>query len=334
MLSRERVIAALEFQSPDRVPFTHVWFDGALWAHGQALIDFLQDYPDDFGNRVAGIPIEPEDTFLEYADAWGTVWRRRKDYSAGEVVRPAIADWDRLRNYRFPPEPTAAEWATLSVRAKTPGRDWYALAGWIDTCERLQSLRGTENLFLDIVMDRPELHELLDRLHQRNRRLVEGYIKAGVDGIWLADDWGTQRQLLIDPAIWRRLFKPRYRELIELARDGGLHVFFHTCGWIVDILDDFVELGVNALNAQTPLMPREVLREKLGGRICLFSDVDRQRILPFGTPAEVTAHIKGLIDDFACFNGGLMLRGELEAVWPLENIKAMYHAYRLFCPIR
>ena len=84
---------------------------------------------------------------------------------------------------------------------------------------------------------------------------------------------------------------------------------------------------MNAINAQIPLMPREALRRNLGGKVCVFSDVDRQHILPFGTPQEVTAHIRGLIEDFGCYDGGVMLRGELEAAWPLENIQAMYRAY-------
>jgi hypothetical protein len=70
MTSRERVIAAIEFRSPDRLPFTHVWFDAALWTHGQELIDFLKDYPDDFGNRINSIPPENYLAMIEAAWHW------------------------------------------------------------------------------------------------------------------------------------------------------------------------------------------------------------------------------------------------------------------------
>ena len=227
MTLRERVVAAIEFRSPDRVPFTHAWFNAALWKHGQALIDCLRDYPDDFGNRIDSIPPEPAETIIEYADEWGTLLRRRKDTSVGEVVRPAIEDWDQLRQYRLPPGPSEAEWQALEARFKAPNRDWYALAGWLDTFERLQFLRGTENLFCDIAEDRSELYELLDRILRRNVLLIEGYIKAGADGIWLSDDWGIQDRLLVSPAFWRRVFKPRYRAMIELARTPAF-----TCSFI------------------------------------------------------------------------------------------------------
>ncbi len=262
------------------VPFTHVYFPGALWTHGSEVIELMERHPDDFGNRDFRIPPEPAEVIEEYADEWGTIWRRSKGYSAGEVMKPALETWDRWREYTFPPEGRPNS-------LLDPDRDWYALTGWIDLFERMQFLRGTENLLMDFAEARPELDELADRIVQRNLRLIEGYIRAGADGIWLSDDWGSQDRLLINPTRWREFFKPRYRRMIELIRDAGRHVFFHTCGWTVDIWDDLIELGVNVINPQNTLFERKTLEDKLAGRICVFADADRQRVMPFGTPEEV-----------------------------------------------
>ena len=319
MTSRERVNAAIEFKGPDKVPFTHAFFPGALWTHGPKLVELMERHPDDFGNRGFHIPPEPANVIEEFTDEWGTTWRRRKGYSAGEVLKPALETWEHWRDYTFPPEDR------LNA-AFDPSRDWYALTGWLDLFERMQFLRGTENLFLDFADERPELEELADRIIERNLRLIEGYVRAGADGIWLSDDWGSQDRLLISPSLWREFFKPRYRRMIELIRDAGRHVFFHTCGWTMDIWDDLIELGVNVINPQNSLFERKTLEEKLAGRVCVFSDADRQRIMPFGTPNEVQQLVRDTISTFNR-SGGVMLRFELEPVWPYENIQAMYEAY-------
>ena len=309
------------------MPFTHAFFPGALWTHGAKLIELMERHPDDFGNRGFRIPPEPAQVIEEYTDEWGTTWRRRKGYSAGEVLRPALETWDRWPGYAFPAEPSENDWGELGSGIRN--RDWYALVGWMDLFERMQFLRGTENLLLDFAEGRPELDELADRIVQRNLRLIEGYIRAGADGIWLSDDWGSQDRLLINPALWREFFKPRYRRMIELIRDSGRHVFFHTCGWTMDIWDDLIELGVNVINPQNALFPRQVLEQKLAGRICVFSDADRQHVMPFGTPEEVREFARNTISTFNR-SGGVMLRFELEPVWPYENIRAMYEAFEEF----
>lgn len=329
MTSRERVNAAIEFKGPDRVPFTHAFFPGALWRHGSKVIELMERHPDDFGNRGFRIPSEPAEAIEEYTDEWGTTWHRRRGYSAGEVLRPALDTWDLWPGYAFPPEPAQRDWDGLKAAVGDRDRDWYALTGWVDLFERMQFLRGTENLLLDFAEDRPELHEMADHILDRNLRLIQGYIRSGVDGIWFSDDWGSQDRLLINPSMWRRFFKQRYSRMIELIRDAGRHVFFHTCGWTMDIWDDLIELGVNVINPQNTLFSRDVLEEKLSGRICVFADADRQHVMPLGTPEEVREIVRNTISTFSR-SGGVMLRFELEPVWPYENIEAMYEAYDVF----
>lgn len=107
MTSRERVTAAIEFNGPDRIPFTHVLFPGALWNHGQRLMDLLDQYRDDFGNNTFKIEPEPSDKIEEYVDDWGVTWHRLKGYTAGEVKKPALEKWDAWDKYQFPTEPAA-----------------------------------------------------------------------------------------------------------------------------------------------------------------------------------------------------------------------------------
>jgi hypothetical protein len=340
MTPRERVIAAIEFRSPDGVPFLHAAFPGTLWRYGEAVFDLWRQYPDDFGDREFFIPPAPPSLtgFEEYSDEWGCVWRRIVGWSAGEVVRPPLADWAQLADYQYPP-PAASKHFNEAFRpdlfAVGPlpaDRDWYALYGWFDLFERMQFLRGTKNLLMDIADDEPRLHELADRIVERNLAMLDRYIALGVDGVFFGDDWGTQTGPLVSPRRWREFFKPRYRRMFKPLQDAGRHIFFHSCGNTAAFWDDLIELGVHVLNIQHSILPRSLLEEKLAGRICICSDPGRQQVMPFGTPAEVKRHIREIVEVFASPRGGLIQRGELAPDWPLENCRAMLQTFAEFRP--
>jgi hypothetical protein len=339
MTSRARVIAAIEFDTPDGVPFLNAQFPGALWRYGRRLVDLLNNYPDDFGDCNISIPPCPagSEPFEEYTDEWGCAWRRTKGWSAGEVIRPALEDWDQFKSYRLPP-PSIAKHFNEAFRPDLfatgplpPARDWYALYGWFDLFERMQFLRGSERLLMDLGEKRSELHELADRIVERNLAMIGRYIAQGVDGVFFGDDWGAQTGPLISPRQWREFFKPRYARMFQPLKAAGKHIFFHSCGWTVDFWDDLIGMGVNVLNIQHSIIPRPLL-ERLRGRVCICSDPSRQRTMPFGTPAEVERHIREIVEIFHTPAGGLIQRGEIAPDWPLENIQAMYRVFAEFRP--
>jgi len=97
------------------------------------------------------------------------------------------------------------------------------------------------------------------------------------------------------------------------------------------IIPDLCEVGVNVLNPQFSCHRLESLAETAKGRLCVSSDVDRQYILPRGTPAEVDSYVKKVVELFGRGNnGGLIGRGEVSIDTPLENIEAMYQAFRKY----
>lgn len=340
MTSRQRVIAAIEFESPDGIPFMHAVFPGALWRHGEAALDLFRQYPDDFGDREFFIPPRPEGDgpFEEYQDEWGCTWRRAKGWSAGEVSRPPLESWEQFPTYAFPPPSVSKHFNEafrpdlFAVGPLPDDRDWYALYGWFDLFERMQYLRGTANLLMDFAEDNPRLHELADRIVERNLAMIERYIAMNVDGVFFGDDFGTQNGLLISPRCWRRFFPPRYRRMFKPLHDAGKHIFFHTCGYTVDLWDDLIELGVDVLNIQHSIIPPSVLKERLAGKVCICSDPSRQQVMPFGTPEEVKRHVREIVDIFGSPRGGLIQRGEFAPDWPLENDRALVETFAEFRP--
>ena len=237
MTPRERMLAAIEFTGPDRCPIHHYAFPGAIWRHGQRFLDLAARYPDDFGNEniVANTrpPLEEDESVndvVEWQDGWGTVWRRLKGYTSGEVFKPAIPDWDAWKAYEFPALPPESHYEQVAENVKQQHPENFVKLGGGGFFQHMQHLRGPSNYYMDLAEDNEGVNELADRMVEHNIHSIQRHVKAGADCIAFGDDWGSQDRLLIQPDAWRRFFKRRYARMFEVARDAGVHVWFHTDG--------------------------------------------------------------------------------------------------------
>lgn len=250
----------------------------------------------------------------------GPEWRVLRDGMIGEVKRAPLAEYYALADYRWPTDTHDRGWEQTAADIAVH-RDKFIFGGWHASFERMQFLRGSEQLFADLAdEDCTEVYTLRDRVFDHHRALIERWVRTEVDAVILADDWGSQRSLLISPAKWREFFKPKYREHIELIRDAGKRVFFHSDGYIVDIYPDLIEMGVNAINSQIWCMGLETLAP-FAGQITFWGELDRQRLLPQGTPAEVRDAARRMWQAFYR-NGGVIGQCEADHLAPLENIEA------------
>jgi len=320
--SRERVIRTLRFQETDRIP-RNLWIlPSAFLQHGQALVELLRRYPIDINPRELAVPeLGPEWRKGTYVDEWGSVWMNLDDGIVGEVKQPAVADWSALD--RLKPPPIADDFAAPAEATLRRRPDAFVTLVGGQIFERLQYLRGTETLYMDL-MDQPgeflRLCEIvMDHLHRR----VERCLRSPCHGVQFADDWGAQRSLLIAPDLWRAFFKPRYTELFERVHAAGKFVFMHSDGYIIDIIEDLIEIGVDALNSQVWIMGPGALGERFSGRITFWGELNRQKTLPHGTPADVRAAIEEMKRHLAAPDGGLIAQSEVDRLTPLANIEAV-----------
>ena len=111
-------------------------------------------------------------------------------------------------------------------------------------------MRGTENVFLDLADDTPQIRRLIEMIHEFHLEDVRQWARSNVDAVFIMDDWGTNASLLIDPAMWRAVFRPLYKEYCDTIHDAGKFVFMHSDGHTAAIIGDLVEIGVDALNTQ------------------------------------------------------------------------------------
>ena len=110
------------------------------------------------------------------------------------------------------------------------------------------------------------------------------------------------------------------------VKNRGLHVWYHSDGQILEIIPDLIELGVDVLNCQASVMDIHELG-KFAGRIAFRTDIDRQKVLPFVSPAGVKDYIFRLFHQLGTPHGGIIACGEISEDVPLENIRAMYEAF-------
>lgn len=336
MTSRERVRRALTFQNPDRAPRDLWWLPGVEMFRRAELESILDRYPLDFtfpdfeygpSERARGRPY----VVGTYVDEWGCPRTTVIPGVAGEVKEPPLADWSALKRFRPPWE--ILEKADFSrVNASCAATDKFVKAGkgfgtTIRPFERMQFLRGTENLLMDLAWGVSEVFRLRDMVHEFFMKELELWTRTDVDCVPIMDDWGGQHQPLISPAMWREYFKPLYADYCRVAHEAEKFIFFHSDGNIFELIPEFVELGVDALNAQLFCMDIEEIGARFQGQITFWGEIDRQKILPFGTPEDVRAAVHRVRAALDNGRGGLIAQCEWGNDVPQENIAAVFEAW-------
>jgi len=356
MKNRDRVLAALHHEIPDRCPmqisFTPEFASrlraelgpalqsgpnpqdsGDAWALERALGEDLLLAP--VGWIRSGRTKEPRGNGTSCrTDEWGVGWKDiqyRTPFGTGtytEMVSHPLAEDSAIDDYR-PPDPSRSE---LYVEAETLVRRWkrdYWIVG-MTVCtifETAWALRGYKSLLTDFVLD-PELAgRILDIPLNYHLAAARKLVDLGVDMIWAGDDVGTQHRMLVSPAIWRSLLKPRLALFIASLkeRNPGLKIAYHTDGCVYPIIPDLIDIGIDVLNPVQPQsMDPERLKKEYGRRLCFWGTIDIQHTLPYGTPAEVTAEVRARLQTIGQ-NGGLILgpTHNVQLDTPMENFWAL-----------
>ena len=149
-------------------------------------------------------------------------------------------------------------------------------------------------------------------------------------------DLGSQVGLLMSPAMYRRMLKPIHADLIAFIRERtDARIVFHTDGDVYNLLDDFVEIGVDVLNpvqaSAGGMSDFAGLKRRFGSNLVFCGGMDTHRVLPYGTPDEVRAEVRRVIETLGA-GGGYML-GAVHTVMndvPPENVLAMVDAVEAF----
>lgn len=365
LTSRERVRMVLEHKQPDRVPIDLGGSDVttiALKAYDRlkTYLGFMKPsrifsqrfqsvLVDDMLQRFLHCDVRPIPyrssrkaktqpmTDSMFIDEWGVEYRRPADGLYYDISNYPLRDAtiDDLEKYDWPDPDDPDRVAGVAEEAKY----WYenspfALLGPGSSCslfEQCWYLRGFENFLLDLMINKEFAHALLRKVLDIRLKMYGNYLKqAGkyLDLVYVADDIAMQTGLIVSPQIYREMLKPYQREYFDFIKDASnAKLFYHCCGNVTQILDDLIEIGVNAINPiqiTANEMDSGQLKNKYGNKIVFWGGIDTQSVLPKGTPEEVSIETKKMIESMGS-GGGYVLAAvhNIQADTPPENIMAM-----------
>lgn len=366
MNSRERVNAALHHQLSDRVPVDlgstlvssiHQEANNRLKAYlgieaDEPVHDVVQGLvvPDErilqrFGvdlrrvalrppsNKAAILPSGDEDT---YRDEWGM--RRRRTDLYWEIVASPLADAkvEDLRHYPWPDPHDPERVAGLAEEARSlyEETDFALVADFLGggIFEQALWLRGFERFMMDMVSDEPFVNALMDTLLELYIEFYAVYLDAVgpyTQIVAVGDDLGMQTGPLISPDLYRRLIKPRHKELYDFIHSRTeAKILHHSCGSVFLFVQDLIDVGVDILNPiQTSArgMDPAVLKRDYGEQLVFHGGIDVQQILPFATPERVKEEVRHIIATLGKGGGYIFATSHnIQADVPPENIVAMY----------
>ena len=238
-----------------------------------------------------------------YTDAFGVIWEESIQGEIGVVANPILEE-PSLRGYRFPETRIPGLFDTISEQLSAHPELFHIWSLGFSLYERAWSLRGMENLLVDMV-ERPRFAaELLDRICEFNLDLIEQACQFGIDCVRFGDDWGSQRGLIMGPDLWRRFIKPRFSRMVGLAASRGKPVFLHSDGDIEAIIPDLIEIGLTVLNPVQPdVMDIYKLKREYGKNLTFLGGVSVQSLLPRSGPDEVRTEVRRLISEVGAGGG-------------------------------
>ena len=350
MTPRERILATLNRQATDRTPVD-------LWCTPEVL-DMLRKHTgeedelavyDKLGlDKIvwifpgyAGRYFDPNDS--GEITPWGVPTRMVKAGLATyqEYINPPIGEYEepsRLETYPSWPDPDRFDYEGAKALARK-ARSWnFATIGpWISHFEIYCQMRGLENALMDTLAYPEFLDATLTRIDAIQTVMLERLLKElkdDIDLVFISDDMGMQKNLLISLESWETFFKARLKNWCDLIHSYGKKVLYHTDGAVLPLIPGLVECGIDVLNPiqhACPGMDTAVLKERFGKDVIFHGGIENQRILPTGTSAEVADEVRACMDTLGDGGGYICCScHNVQPGTPLENVLTMIDTVKTY----
>ena len=295
MQTRKEVIeSAIKFTTPDRLP---IMFD----RYGYGDVHSVKWNQIGTGDK----------RFSETFDEWGCGWRRSSVANMGQVKIHPLDDWNKLDSFKWP-DPDSPDFYKGTENKFEAAGDRYITTGiFMLLFERLQALRGFENVMYDFYNEQEKIADLTDKIVEYDIKIIEnisGEFPGKIDGFSFTDDWGSENALLISPKMWKDFFKPRYKKIFDACKKAGWDIWMHSCGKVNDIIEDLIDIGCDVINLQQPrLLGIKEIGDKFSGRICFQATCDIQHTLPTETDDYIENEAIFLMNAWGVDTGGFIL---------------------------
>lgn len=368
MNSKERFLAALNHKEPDRVPldlggwvttisiktYNRLLKKLDIQREGQ-VFDWLRQNvmpEEDVLERLGvdtryvhlGEPrswqFQPQQTDkgLYVKDEWGCGFLMPESSLYYNLVDSPLknATLADLETYSWPDPDDSGYLDGIEQRARRLSEEnKYGVVGnfaWESWYERAWKLRAMDIFYMDMVGNKEFVHALLDKTLSLHLRLLDNVLNVCgkyLDVIIQGGDLAGQKTTLMSPQTYREFIKPRQEKAIRFIKERtDAKIFWHSCGAVSSLIDDFIEVGIDILNpvqVRAEGMDAAELKKRYGDRIVFWGGIDSQQVLPAGSVKDVENEVKHLIKT-AGSGGGLIVCSvhNIQADVPEENVLALY----------
>jgi uroporphyrinogen decarboxylase len=357
MEPRERTLTAINHRQPDRPPvyvsltpqvaqklceILEIPYEEPIDAMESARISHMGLLTHLGVDIVAIAPTAPSNGLTitlpdgRIKNEWGMIFREVGFYSEfAEYPLAHAATVKDITDYPFP-DPDAPGRFNIAAEMMEKYADRFAVIGDVETMffEMSWYLTGLEKFLIDMLMEAEYQDYLMDKI--MNYIIVAGkkLIKMNVDILWCGDDFGTQHGMIMDTDTWRRIFKPRIKYMFEEFRKvrSDIKIAWHSCGSILPIIPDFIEVGLDILNPIQPLaegMDPAFLKNTYGKDLIFFGGIDIQQLLPYGTPQMIRDEVRRRIEILGKDGGYIVAPAHnIQPDTPIENVLAFFEAVK------
>ena len=344
MTQRERALAALKHEVPDRIPayIRNLMEPERHMAHlgvstreelfervGNTIVSFTPAYlmgkeaPQHAGRYspvlVSTIWGVSEDTMGTYTDS---------------MPRP-LAHAETIAHVEAFHWPSGNDWDFAGMREELMVEKTYARLSpsWMPVFSRLCELFGMEKAMVNLYTNRPVIEAALAHLDEFYTDFYRNILETcgdQLDIFGLGDDFAGNYGVLIQPELWRSLFKPLYAKWLGMAKAKGLLTFMHCCGNLMDVMPDLIDIGLDAwqtVQTHLPGQSAEYIKKAFGRHLTFVGAIDTTNVLGVGTPDEVRQHVHTQIR--ALGRGGGYICAPDHTIMsevPSENVRALYEA--------
>ena len=344
MTSKERVLRTFAFEKTDRVP-----------------IDYMAN-PAVHGRFCKALGIAPDDGY-SLSQILGTDYQYCNAAFIGKNQFPVLKDrmTDPIYGYnmRWVENESGGYWdfcdfplqgadAEVIANFHVPSMDDYSVAdlrdqpdkaiyignaGTADIINSTGRVMGMEDTLVNLINEDEATMTYINRVVNMQLGVTEMALEeAGdlIDFVWLGEDLGTQHTPMISLEMYRRVLRPLHQKYIDLAKAYNKPVMVHTCGCSSWVYEDFIEMGVNAVDTLQPEatnMDPHYLKEHFGGRLSFHGCISTAGPLAYGTPEETDQIVKETLE-IMMPGGGYHLSPThmIQDNTPVENLFAMYQA--------
>ncbi|MHB0877250.1 MAG: uroporphyrinogen decarboxylase family protein [Anaerolineae bacterium] len=347
MTHRERVLTAFSHRVPDLVP-RELYMSPAVKAAVQQAVgndDLVGALGLDMswerliGRGPSAHPADYTDYFSSFPEGasyseWGEMWYPSgfHHFSGQKKPMAKFTSVKEIEAYPFPDTDAEYRYAEVSAKVASMVASGYPAISSYECgfFEQAHALRGMDNILIDLKVNPDFVHALLDQIAVRKIGSAVQFAKAGVDVVFVGDDWGHEKGLFMSPDTWREYFKPFLRQLVSRVRAvrSDVIIAYHSCGYIEPLLPELIDSGIDVWHSVQPeANDLTTVKQRYGRDLAFWGTVGVQSTFPHSTPEEMERVVRHRIATVGR-GGGLLIAPAhvIEPETPVENVLAFIAA--------